>query len=356
MAKRYDANLPSTSYDFADFTALQHAQLGDVLFRMEGMRFDSAEAASVFFARELDYIKSRTYDKLYPHLTALENFPVTSEIPEGAETATYYSYEKTGMAQIITNYADDLPRADVKGKPTTVEVKDVGTSYGFSVKEMAASRYAGKSLDVRKGEAAKWVTDEATNRIAWAGDADNGLIGVLSDGNNIPLYVLPETASPPAGVTVNLTSWRNKDPDEIVADIAGMLQAVSDTTMGVERPDTLLIPESVYVELSLKRLPATDSSVLSYIKKNAPGIKDIKSAPELNPNSFTTNPFSTPANPVGVAVLFTYDPEKLAIEIPLPFTQYPIQAKNFEFIIPCRQTIAGVTIYYPLSAVIAVGV
>ena len=78
------------------------------------MRFDSAEDAAVFFARELDYIKTQTYDRLYPEFTALQMFPVTHEVPEGAETVTYYSYDKTGMAKIISNYATDLPRVDVK--------------------------------------------------------------------------------------------------------------------------------------------------------------------------------------------------------------------------------------------------
>ena len=58
---------------------------------------------------------------------------------------TYYSYEKTGMAVIISNYATDLPRADAKGKPTTAMIKSIGDSYGNSVQEMRASRMAGKS-------------------------------------------------------------------------------------------------------------------------------------------------------------------------------------------------------------------
>ena len=54
----------------------------------------------------------------------------------------------------------DLPRADVKGKPTTAYVKSVGDSYGYSVQEMRASRLAGKSLDVRKAEAARYAERE----------------------------------------------------------------------------------------------------------------------------------------------------------------------------------------------------
>jgi hypothetical protein len=356
MPIKYDSEMPSKTYDMADFDALQMAQVGHTLARMQGMRFDSAEDASVFFARELDYIKTRTYDKLYPQLTALTHFPVTSEISEAAETATYYGYEKTGMAKIIASYADDLPRADIKGEPFTAFIREFGIAYGYSVQEMAASRMAGKSLDVRKGEAAKWAIDEGTNRVAWAGDPDSKINGVLSPGNNIPLYVLPQTATPPAGVTANLTSWRFKTPEEIIADISGMQQFVSSTTLGVERPDTLLIPTDLFIELSNKQLPHTSVSVLTYIRENAPFLKEIRDAPELNANSFSTNIFSTPAAPVGTALLYTNDPEKLAVEIPLPFTQLPPQFKNLEIVTPCRQRIAGVFIYYPLSALIAVGV
>ncbi len=45
------------------------------------------------------------------------------------------------MAKIISSYASDLPRADVKGKPTTAIIKSLGDSYGYSIQEMRASGY-----------------------------------------------------------------------------------------------------------------------------------------------------------------------------------------------------------------------
>ena len=167
MRMRYDANMPSATYDQADYDALRRSNIPATLSENPAMRFDSAEDAAVFFARELDYIKTQTYDRLYPEFTALQMFPVTHEVPEGAETVTYYSYDKTGMAKIISNYATDLPRVDVKGEPTTVPVKSIGDSYGYSVQEMRASRMAGKSLDVRKAETARYQIDRLTNMIAW---------------------------------------------------------------------------------------------------------------------------------------------------------------------------------------------
>ena len=100
---RYDANKPSEFYDPADFAALKNSNIPATIAASPAMRFDSEDAAAVFFARELDYIKSKTYDKQYPEFTALQMFPVTHEVPEGAESFTYYGYEKTGFAKIISN-------------------------------------------------------------------------------------------------------------------------------------------------------------------------------------------------------------------------------------------------------------
>ena len=156
-------------FNMDDYSALKGSTLIKGLAR-EQLRFDSAEAATVFFARELDQVKAKTYDRQYPELSALSCFPITSEVNEGAETTTYYSYDITGMASIINNYATDLPRVDVRGDSHTASIKSIGDSYGYNVQEMRASRLAGKSLDARKGAAARRASDYLINKIAFAGD------------------------------------------------------------------------------------------------------------------------------------------------------------------------------------------
>lgn len=161
-----------------------------------------------------DYIKSQTYDRLYPEFTALTLFPVTHEVPEGAETVTYYSYDKSGMAKIISNYATDLPRVDVKGEPTTVPVKSIGDSYGYSVQEMRASRMAGKSLDVRKAETARYQIDRLTNIIAWKGDATAKLPASWTRTTTSPCSPSRRTpaAAPPGQTRTPMRSWRMSAP------------------------------------------------------------------------------------------------------------------------------------------------
>jgi hypothetical protein len=338
--------MPSTGYSVADYEALMSSTIPAALVGVLGMRFDSAEDASVFFARELDYIKSQSYDVEYPEFTALSIFPISSEVNPGAETVTYYSYDKTGMAKIISNYATDLPRADAKGKPTTAIIKSIGASYGYSVQEMRASRMAGKSLDVRKAEAARYQIDYLNNKIAWAGDEETGLIGVLSAGNNIPFYTIP------ANGEGSSTLWKNKTAAQILADINGMQAQVAKNTKNVERPDTLVLPADVYIDISTRQIDNTGYTIKRFVLENAPYLKEIVPAAELQSDATDTNPYA----PQAVALLFKKDPRKITIENPLPFYQYPLQPQGLEVIVPCEARTAGAIIYYPLSLLIALGI
>ncbi len=344
--------MPSASYDRQDFAALKASSIPSALYKTEGMRFDSADDAALFFARELDHVKAQTYDALYPEFSSPKIFPQSSEVNPGAETYTYYSYEKTGIAKIIDNYSTDLPRADVKGKPTTGYVKSVGASYGYSTQDMRASRMAGKSLDVRKAESARYQIERLSNKIAWAGDEENNVMGILSKSNDIPLYVLPadgtDEASKPS------TQWKDKTADQILADITGMMKQVAKVTKNVEKPDTLALPSSVYIDLSTRRIPDTGITVLKFIMDNAPYLKNIYDISEIESDSEETNPYSDTDS--AVALLYTNDPKKLTIETPLNFYQYPLQNKGLEVIVPCEQRVAGAVIYYPLSALIALGI
>lgn len=340
-------NQKSMRYDQYDYMKLMESNIPASL--VETRHFDSAEDASVFFARELDYVKSQSYDVEYPELTALSLFPMSSEVDPGAETVTYYSYDKVGLAKIISNYATDLPRADVKGKPTTAIIKSLGASYGYSIQEMRASAMAGKSLDTRKAESARYQIDYLNNKIAWCGDEETGLRGVLSTDTDVPLYVLKAGAK-------GSTKWTEKDPDEILADINGGLKQMARTTKKVEKPDTLALPSEAYLELQGRRIEGTDTTVLSYIQKNLKDIKEIVSCPELDPDSTDTNPYAAETNGQGVMLMFKNDARKLTLENPLPFMQYPVQTQGLEMVVPCEARTAGVLIYYPMSLLIGVGV
>ncbi len=356
-----------THYDSAEMRILKDSAIPAAIMASPGTHFDSAEEASVFFARELDYVKAKSYDVEYPELTALSLFPQSSEADPGAETITYYTYDRNGLAKIIDNYSTDLPRADVSGKPSYAVVKSIGSSYGYSAQEMRASRLAGKSLDSRKAESCRYQIDVLTNKIAWMGDEASGLMGVLSKGQNIPEYAITK------GATSQKTKWTEKTADEIMDDINGMAKQVAKVTKNVERPDTLCVPADVYMDISTRRIPDTNTTVMKFILDHAPYIKKIISTSELDADSPETNPYAKGGylfegkkddigedgdydEGCGVAFLFKNDKKKLTMENPMPFYQYTLQIQNLETKIPCEARTAGVIVYYPLSALIAIGV
>lgn len=340
-------------YDKTEAYAIKRSAIPAALMQIKGLaRFDSKDAAAVFFARELDYVKSQAYETEYPDLMAFSLFPIDTEADPGAESITYYVYDKEGTAKVIDNYSTDLPRADANGKPSTAFVKSIGVSYGYSAQEMRASRMADKHLDARKADSAHYQIDAAINRIAWAGDADHNLLGILSTGQNIPVFTIG------AGHISGKVRWIDKTADEVLQDVLSMYAQVSRTTKGIERPDTLVLPTDVHIALSMKRVGDTADTVLTFIQRNAPFLKKIEMAAELNCDSVETNPYANvnAASGQGVALLYTNDAKKLALHNPMAFLQYPVQVHNLETIVPCEARTAGMIIPYPMSALIALGV
>ena len=78
-------NNTHTAFDPSDRRTLERSGIAATIAASPDMRFDSEEDASLYFARELDYVKGKTYDRIYPELTALSMFPVTHEVPEGGK-------------------------------------------------------------------------------------------------------------------------------------------------------------------------------------------------------------------------------------------------------------------------------
>ena len=143
-----------------------------------GILQDAGESA--FFVRELEYIKAKSYDTKQRTLKATMLIPVSSEADPGAESITYRRYTQVGTAAIVSDYAQNSPRADIYGAEYTSKVYTISNSFGYSRQEIRRSRLTGKNLEVRKANAAKRGYDEEVNSIAWSGDTAHNINGFIS--------------------------------------------------------------------------------------------------------------------------------------------------------------------------------
>jgi hypothetical protein len=316
-----------THYDAQDLRAIESTG-----------RMDANE--SVFFARQLEYIKGKAYDVKRPKLSALALIPISTEVNEGAESITYRQYDAVGMAKIISNYANDLPRADVTGKEFSSPVRGIGVSYGYSMQEIRAAIYANVNLDARKMNAARRSHEEKINALAWSGDSESGIPGFLSNVN-VPSYVLP------ADGTGSTKTFSTKTPDQIIRDVNGLINSIRTTTKDVHQATEVWMPVAQYTLLATTpRSSTTDTTILEFLQKNNPGVT-FRSVVELA---------GAGTSGTDVMIAGEINEDNVRLEIPMMFRQYAPQPRNLEFIVPCESRFGGCVMSYPLALAKAEGI
>jgi hypothetical protein len=306
---------------------IDHDWLQDEM-RRRGIRLDAGETAVL--ARQLEYIYAQTYDVKYAELKARRFIPVDTSVDPGAEFYTYRQWDMFGMAEIIANYADDLPRVDVLAKEFPAPIKSLGASYGYSIQDLRRSAMAGSQLDSRRAMATRRANEQAVDQIAAFGNADAGLTGFTNHAN-VPL-VAPDNAP-----------WSSATALQIIPDLNKLANAIVTASLEVFEPDTLVLDTASFQIINTKPMSTTgdaDKTVLRFFLDNNPYIRNIDQWTKL-----------TDAGAAGVTRLVCYkrDPEVLSLVIPQEFEQFPPQARNLEFVIPTHSRIGGVSVRYPLA-------
>jgi hypothetical protein len=302
------------------------------------IRLDSRESA--FFARQVEYVKTRTYDAKPPELKALTYIPVSTEASPGVNQITVRRYADVGLADMVSNYAEDFPRVDIYGEEETVKVHSIGASYGYNIMEIRSAAIAGTQLETRRALAARRAHEMKINELALKGDAEYNIKGLLN-------YPGITEATLPADGAGGSTRFADKSVDQILRDIAHINDAVMIPTSAREVPDTLLLPLQAYTHLANTRLGDNQTTLLKYIMENNPIIKRIDWLDELS---------GAGSGGTGRLLVGKFDADHITLEIPQIFEQFdPIQ-KGMEFTIPCHSRCAGVIIYYPMAFAFADGV
>jgi hypothetical protein len=319
-------------FDAADLDAIRATGL------LKGERGDQFEEGDIIFARQLDYIKAKVYERRFPEIQANVLVPDASDVPEYVEEFTVKVYDLVGMAKVIANYADDLPRADTRASSVKVRVKTLGDSYGFSVMEVRASRATGEGLEQRKATAARRAIELKLANIKMVGDSIFGIIGLFTHPN------LPEMVLPHSG------SWATLSGPDIYENLIALWDAYDIQTQGVHRPNFLALAPTAY-----------RNAMTKFMLDNNPTVTPLQQFkllfPEIEIRSITEMAGIKPVNGqpnADLALLYERDVDNLSHQYIMPFTQLPPEARNLEFVVNCIARTAGVQLWYPLALLSAV--
>ena len=295
--------------------------------------------ASIFFERELEQIKSRTFDVLYAPLASTRLIPVDSTTSPGAMTVTYTQYDSTGVAKIIANYADDLPTADAKGVQFTSRLMSIGNSFIISLEDIRAAQFAGKPLEQRKANAAAQSHLQLMNKLAFMGDSLYNVQGWLTNPTVNNNFV--------SGANAGARLWSAKTPTQILDDLNEAVTFIIDSTNGVEYPDTIAMPIAQYQRIANTQMAAgTDTTILQFFTRNNPTIT-IEWANELK-GAFT--------GALDGFVAYKKSADKFWQEIPQVFEMFAPQYDNLAYKVPCHSKHGGTIIAYPQSQVFRRGI
>ncbi len=298
-------------------------------------RFDNDEHLDAKFTanleQQLQFIKTRTYDIVYPEMKARQLIPVNNDVDPGAKTIAYRQWDEIGMAQIIANYADDLPLIDALVEEFQQKIHGIGAAYEWSIQDLRAAAMSGSSLDQRRARAARRSIEQQIENIAALGNAKAGLTG-FAKHPNVSL-IAPVTGT-----------WGTATGAQMVEDLmtlaAGIVTANKETFL----PDTTVLDVSRYNLLATTRISTTgdtNGTALEAFLRSNPWVTNVGTWNKLA--------LADVANTGPRIVCYKRDAEVLTLEIPQEFEQFPPQAKNLSFLVNVHARIGGVIVYYPLA-------
>jgi hypothetical protein len=299
------------------------------------LRLDAAE--SVWFKRQLEFIDQTVYNEIFPENRARTLIPTAQNIPDWAKSYTWRMFTQYGKAKIVANMADDIPRADVTATEESKIIKPCASSYGWDIFEIKASSKSGVDLDVLKAYAARFAIETEIDEILAVGNTAHNLQG---------LFTLTGTTSftVPTGLS-GLKTWASKTPDEIAADIAGIIGAVRTAMKGAGGPMfqkfTVIVPETQYTLIATKRMgDGSGQTVLKFILESNPWIGSIE------PWYRATGAGSGATDRM---VVYPKTPMVLAGIVPMEYTTLPPEQRNLEYVVNAIATVGGVVARYPVA-------
>jgi hypothetical protein len=301
-------------------------------------RLDANE--SMILQLQLEQMRARTVDILRPQFKARSLVPVTSETDPGAESWAYSVWDRAGMAKIVANYADDIPKVATFAKKYSHTIETLALGYDWTWLEMLRTAKAGVPLKSRKAQAVRDGFEQRIEEIAAIGIRDTGATGLLNNPNVPQISV----AAPATGTNA---TWGggDKTPYEILNDLQAAEDAILFNTKMVHQPDTLVLPLAKWRYLA--NTPLSTNA--------AADPKDTILKVFLEKSAYIRNVdwwlYCDAANGgLPRAIMYKRDPIVVHLELPLEQQELPPQSKNLVMEINSVGRIGGVAWEYPLAA------
>jgi len=293
---------------------------------------DAAE--TMVFARQLEVIRSKTYERQYSELKGRRFVPVTSEAGLTAEFVTTRIFDGYVMAKVVSDYETDFPLVTAAGFEVTSKFHSIGDAYSYTVMEMMKAAKAGVPLSEKYATLARRGIELGIDDMIAVGVPQAKTFGLLNNPN-VSIQTLPNG------------SWGAATGQQILDDLNALVTQMWTGTLELYAPDTILMSSAAFRLISVKLLNNANSSnitVLEAFRKMNPGIQ-IESWTKLNTANAAGNN--------GRIVAYKRDSDVLEFQLGADFTILGTEQSQLKITTYCIARGAGVSVHLPFAVVYA---
>lgn len=306
---------------------------------MKHTTFD-AQAAFSFLVQQATKIEAAVYEMQYADIQYPSLVPVDTSGPEWIKSITYFSVDMVGQASWFHAGSDDVPHvAGVRDKfETVVHMGAIG--YDYNLEELGTAQMMGIPLTNDKAAMARRAAEEFIDARVLAGDATKGMLGLINQSS-----VTASTA--PADGSSSATTWASKTPDQVLRDFNTLITGIWTGSYGIEQADTVLLPYSVLLDLSTRRIDTVNqTTLLEWIERN--NIYTKVTGGTLTIKGIFGYLDAAGSGTTKRAIAYRRAPDVLKFHMPMPFRFWPVwQAGPMRFEVPGAFRLGGVDVKRP---------
>src|SRR3954468_13669570 len=224
--------------------------------------FDAPQRALAFLINQAQRIEREVYEVKYADIQYPNLVPVDMTGPEWVSGVTYFSSDAVGRAQWFHGKGDDVPHADILREKFETTVSMAAIGYDYDLEELGRAMQLGINLQADKGNAARRAAEEFIDKVSMFGDTTKGYAGLVNNAVVTP-------GVPAATGTGSATTFASKTPDNVLADVNGVITGMFTGTVGAEMADTLLLPYTQLLDISTRRIDTVNQTTIrEWIERN----------------------------------------------------------------------------------------
>jgi len=258
-----------------------------------------------------------------------ELISISTNIDAGAREVSWMEIGNTGTADIVADNANDIPTADVEGDLSINKAYTIATAIQYSTQDIRQSRMQGLfDIATEKAVAAREAHDRKLDELIRLGDVPRAITGIVDVSGSYH-------------VTATTGTWTSATAAQINADFQTAWDTVYSGTSGVEEPNTVVFPSTVWGRItSLQNSTASDATVLDFMKKSHPNI-----------TLWTVDAGLDTAGDSADACVMIYDRDRTRVRamMPMALKPLPLEQHGLTFKMVFESRYAGLAVPRPMS-------